>query len=88
MKNKEFDTWEIFIDKIKKELQFEDIDILPETNFRELKQFSSVHALLLYNFILQEYGVELTIEEFTEAQKVLDIYEIIKNKYLKSKQND
>ncbi len=51
-----------------------------ETNFRDLDDWSSMHALIIIAFIDAEYGVTLTAEDLKEAQTVRDIYLIVQKK--------
>lgn len=71
------DTLDEFVEKIRRELQNE-ITVTPDVPFRELKGFSSIHVLLVYNFLVQEYGVTLDIEEFTRIKTLRELYELVK----------
>jgi acyl carrier protein len=54
--------------------------LTPETSFRELDEWSSMHALIIIAMVDIEYGVTLTGEDLTNAQTVQDLYNIIQQK--------
>ncbi len=69
------------IDQIENE--FEEVQpgtIKPESSFRELEGWSSMHALILIALIDNEYDILLTGEQLKNAQTVQDLFEIIQSK--------
>jgi acyl carrier protein len=65
--------------------EFEDIDpntISPNTNYREIKNWSSMYALIIIAFVDANYDVQLNAENLKNSQTIKDIYDIIivKNK--------
>ena len=63
---------------------FEDTDISTleaDTNFRELDEWSSMCALATMAMVCEEYDVELSVEEMTEAKTFQDLFDTVK-KYL------
>jgi len=62
---------------------FDDIDIStlkPETNFRELEEWSSLLALSTMAMINEEYDVVLTADEMRSANTFDALFEIVKSK--------
>ncbi len=72
------DPPEIFAHKLKEALKGEFDHITFETSLKELNGFSSVHALLIYSFVCQEYNVELPVKEFIKIQTVKELWEKVK----------
>jgi acyl carrier protein len=73
------------IDEFTRQLEgeFEDVEpgtITPETNYRDIPQFSSMYALIIIAFIDSEFDVLLTGEELRKANTVRDLYDLIKAK--------
>lgn len=63
--------------------EFEDIDpstITPETNYREIKNWSSMYALIIIAFVDANYDVQLNAEDLKNSQSIKDIYDIIISK--------
>lgn len=62
---------------------FDDVDISvlkPETNFRELEEWSSLLALSTMAMINEEYDVVLTADEMRSANTFDALFEIVKSK--------
>lgn len=67
-----------FIAKLAVELDdVEPESLRPDTNFREIESWSSMHALILIAFADAEYDVSLSGDDLRKAQTVQDIYDII-----------
>jgi len=63
--------------------EFEDIDpntITPETNYREIKNWSSMYALIIIAFVDANFDVQLNAEDLKNSQSIKDIYDIIISK--------
>lgn len=61
---------------------FEDTDLntlKPETNFRELEEWSSLAALSTMAMVSDEYDVELTAEEMRGANTFEELFNIVKS---------
>lgn len=70
-------TFEDFID------EFVDIfddtereELTPETNFRDLEEWSSLHGLATMNMLEQVYGKKLSVAEFKAQNTVQDLFNI------------
>jgi len=62
---------------------FDDTDasvLTPETNFRELDEWSSLSALGLIAMADEEYEVELKGDDIRKADTIQDIFNIIREK--------
>lgn len=73
------------IDEFTKQLEgeFEDLEqgtITPDTNYRDIPAFNSMHALIIIAFIDSEFDVLLTGEELRKANTVSDLYNLIQAK--------
>lgn len=70
-----------FIKKL--EAEFEEIapgTLKPETNFREMKEWSSMHALIIIALIDTEYGVTVNGEELRAVSTVSQLFELTQKK--------
>lgn len=62
---------------------FDDTDIAtlsPETNFRDLDEWSSLSTLGVIAMADEEFGVELTTPELKKAHTINELFELIKAK--------
>lgn len=62
--------------------QFEDTDtslFSPQTNFRDLDEWSSFTALSIMAMVCEEYDVELTAEQMRSASTIQELYDIIQS---------
>ncbi len=55
-------------------------EFTPETEFRELNEWSSMMGLAIIAMADMEYNVKLTGGEIRDAKTIEDIYKVIKNK--------
>lgn len=65
------------------EKEFEDIPsgtLTPDTNYRDIPNWSSMHALVIIAFVDANFGVELTASDLRNTQTIRDLYTIIQNK--------
>ncbi len=72
------DSLEIFTSKVEREID----GIVPgslkgDTNYRDIPEWSSMHALIIIALAETEYDVTLTGEDMRKCQTVGDIYAII-----------
>lgn len=70
-----------FISKL--EPEFEDLEpgtLRPDTPFRELPNWSSMHALIIIAFADTEYGVRVTGEDIRQCNTMADIHAVIASK--------
>ena len=61
--------------------QFDDTDasvFTPETNFRELDEWSSLIALGVLAMIDEEYDVQLKADQMRKANTVQELFDIVK----------
>lgn len=61
---------------------FDDTDVStlkPETNFRELDEWSSMTALATMAMISDEYDVELTADEMRNNSTFIDLFNVVKS---------
>ena len=75
------DAIEEFIKKIEFEIdELEQGSIKPETNFRELEEWSSMMGLIFIALIDTEYDVTVNGDDLINCESVADLYEVVKNK--------
>ena len=55
-------------------------EITPETEFRELDDWSSLFSLSLIAQIAEETGIQFTNDKIKEAKTIKDLFELIKMK--------
>ena len=63
--------------------QFDETDInefSSDTEFKQLEEWSSLHALSIIAMVDESYGVKVTGEDIRNSQTIKDIYEIIKSR--------
>lgn len=54
-------------------------ELTPETNFRELDEWSSLCALSTMAMISDEYDVELTADEMRNNSTFIDLFNVVKS---------
>ncbi len=70
-----------FINKIETEIEeFTPGTLNPETNPRDLEQWSSMHALILIALIDSEYNVTINGEELVKCITINDLYNLVQSK--------
>jgi acyl carrier protein len=65
------------------EKEFEDIPpgtLTPQTNYRDIPNWSSMHALIIIAFVDTNFGVELTASDLKNTQTIQDLYSVIQSK--------
>ncbi|MCC6181749.1 MAG: acyl carrier protein [Bacteroidia bacterium] len=72
----------ISLDEFTKQLaaEFEDVDpntITPNTNYREIKNWSSMYALIVIAFVDANFDVQLNADNLRNSQTIKDIYDIV-----------
>ncbi len=72
---------EEFIEKLEEEFdELEPGTLKPETSFRDLDEWSSMHALIIIALIDTEYDVTLNGDDLRAASTVEDIFNIVKTR--------
>lgn len=67
-----------FIEKFAEAIEVEEIDNLtPDTNFRELDEWSSLAALSVIAFADEEFEKDLNANSLRNANTITDLYELI-----------
>lgn len=70
-----------FIQKLEPELEgIEPGSLKADTNYRELKNWSSMYALIIIAFADTEMNVTLNGEDLRKCQTMNDLYEVIKSR--------
>ncbi len=60
--------------------EFEDIDlttITPQTNYRQIKNWSSMYALIIIAFVDANFDVQLNAEDLKNSQTIKDLYDAV-----------
>ncbi len=60
--------------------EFEDVEpntVFPDTNYREIKNWSSMYALIIIAFIDANFDVQLSADDLKNTQTVRDLYAIV-----------
>ena len=63
--------------------QFDDTEtsvFTPETEFKELEEWSSLTALSVIAMIDEEYDVKIKGDDVRDSQTINDLYEIVKSR--------
>ena len=70
-----------FIQEIETEIEeIEPGTLKPDTEFRKLESWSSMHALIILAMIDTNHDVTLTGEELRKCITIHDLYELVKSK--------
>lgn len=72
---------EEFIGKLEEE--FDELasgSLLANTNYREIENWGSMHALIIIAIVDTEFDVSLSGAELRETNTILDLYELVKKK--------
>jgi len=62
------------------ETEFEELEpgtLKPDTNFRDLDEWSSMHALIIIALIDTDYDVSITGEDLSTIETVSQLYDIV-----------
>ncbi|MBI3520951.1 MAG: acyl carrier protein [Bacteroidetes bacterium] len=65
------------------EQELEEIEpgtLTPETNYRDLKSWSSMYALIIIAFVDYHFNIQLNGNELKSTETVKDLYELVKQK--------
>jgi acyl carrier protein len=60
--------------------EFEDVEpntLSPETNYRDIKNWSSMYALIIIAFVDANFDVQLNSENLKSTQTIRDLYNVI-----------
>jgi acyl carrier protein len=71
-----------FIGKL--EVEFEEIEsgtLRPETNFRDIDEWSSMHALIIIALIDVEYDVTLGGEDLVKMDTIQDLFDFVEQNH-------
>lgn len=63
--------------------QFDETDadqFTPETDFRDLDEWSSLIGLAIIGMVDEEFGVALKSNDFRQADTIGELYEVVKSK--------
>jgi acyl carrier protein len=65
------------------EAEFDDLEpgtLKPDTDFRNLDEWSSLQALIIIALIDSEYDVALNDEDLSNISTIAELYELVKSK--------
>lgn len=66
--------------KLETEFEVEHGSLKPETSFRSMKQWSSMHALIIIALVDSDYGVTITGNDLVKMNTVQDLHDLIKSR--------
>ena len=67
----------------KLEMEFEDLapgSLTPETNYRDIKNWSSMYALIIIAFVDANYDVMLNASDLKSTETISDLYNAVLSK--------
>ncbi len=67
------------------EKEFEDIEpgtFTPETNYRDIKNWSSIYALIVVAFIDLNFDIILNAKDLKETNTIKELYELVQSKHV------
>ncbi len=71
-----------FINKMEVEIDgIQPGTLQPDTNFRALAEWSSMHSLILIAFIDVEYDVTISGEDLLNSKTIDDLFNLVKNRH-------
>ncbi|MDQ3112044.1 MAG: acyl carrier protein [Bacteroidota bacterium] len=71
----------VFIKKIEGEIEgLTPGALLPDSNFRELPEWSSMHALIIIALAETDYDVSITGQDLRECKTVRDLHNLISSR--------
>jgi acyl carrier protein len=80
-KTRIMDDIQNFAGKIEAEIEdMEKGSLKPETEFRKIENWSSMHALIIIALVDTEYDVRLTGDDLRQCVTINDIYTIVKSR--------
>ena len=65
------------------EIEFEDLEtgtLTPETNYKEIEDWSSMHVLIVIAFVDANFDIILSASELKNTVTITDLYDIVQNK--------
>lgn len=70
-----------FIQHFAEQLEETDVNVLtPETNFRDLDEWSSIIGLSIILMVDEEYGITIGADDMKQAQTIGDLFNIVQSK--------
>lgn len=60
--------------------EFEDVEpntVFPDTNYRDIKNWSSMYALIIIAFIDANFDIQLNAENLKSTRTIRDLYNIV-----------
>lgn len=70
-----------FIQHFAEQLEETDVNgLTPETNFRDLDEWSSIIGLSIILMVDEEYGITIGADDMKQAQTIGDLYNIVQSK--------
>lgn len=70
-----------FIQHFADQLEETDVNVLtPETNFRDLDEWSSIIGLSIILMVDEEYGITIGADDMKQAQTIGDLFNIVQSK--------
>lgn len=62
--------------------QFDELntELTPETNFRQLEEWSSLVALLVITMVDEEYGIVLPPDKMRKTNTVQELFDLVQSK--------
>lgn len=65
------------------EKEFEDVEagtITPDTNYRDMKNWSSIYALIVVAFIDLNFDIILNAKDLKDTNTIRELYNMVKSK--------
>lgn len=73
-----------FTQNLEKELEdLEPKTLSPDTNYRDLKNWSSMYALIIVAFVDYHFNITLNAKELKSTETVKDLYNLVQSKSAK-----
>jgi acyl carrier protein len=68
------------IDKLETEFELPAKTLKAETDFRDIPEWGSMHALIIIAVVDTEFGITLNGEDMKKSSTINDLYNVIKSK--------
>ncbi len=69
-----------FIENVGEQFDELNVELTPETRFREVEGWTSLVALLVITMVDDEYGIVLPPEEMRKTQTIQELFDLVASK--------
>jgi acyl carrier protein len=71
---------QLFIQNVTDQFDEINVELTPETNFRQVEGWTSLVALLVITMVDEEYGIVLPPEEMRKTNTIQELFDLVASK--------